>query len=109
VSMGHEAERQARLDALTAYRVSRDHFSHAPEAVVVHCLPATRGEGITADVLDGDRSVVRQQAEPRLPMQQALLDRVCRTRVRRGDTVEPSTRAVARTRWTRSRYRPHRY
>jgi ornithine carbamoyltransferase len=76
VSMGREAEPEGRLDALAAYQLNRDLLSHAPEAIVMHCLHATRGEGITVDVLDGDRSVVCQQAKTRLPMQQVLLDHV---------------------------------
>jgi ornithine carbamoyltransferase len=76
VSMGREDERAARLAALSGYRVDERLLSHAPDAVVMHCLPATRGEEVTADVLDGERSVVWQQAATRLPVQQAILARV---------------------------------
>ena len=44
-----------------------------PDAIVMHCLPAHRGEEITADVLDGPQSVVIDQAENRLHMQKAIL------------------------------------
>jgi len=77
VSMGREAEREERLAAFAPYQVNRALLSHAPEAVVMHCLPATRGEEVTTDVLDGPRSVVREQARTRLPMQQSILRHVC--------------------------------
>ncbi|WP_264556153.1 hypothetical protein [Halocatena marina] len=48
-------------------------LEHAPSAVVLHCLPANRGEEVTATVLDGKRSVVWQQAQSRLPIQHHTL------------------------------------
>ena len=48
-------------------------MAHAPGALVMHCLPAHRGEEISAGVLDGPSSVVLEQAENRLYVQQALL------------------------------------
>ncbi|MFC6764327.1 ornithine carbamoyltransferase [Natrinema soli] len=76
-SMGQEDEREERLEAFSTYQVNSDLLSSAPEAIVMHCLPANRGEEITTSVLDSDRSVVWQQARTRLPMQQAILEYVC--------------------------------
>ena len=74
VSMGDGADRQLRLSDLAPYRLDEELLAHArPEAIVLHCLPAHRGEEITAGVLDGPRSVVWQQAANRLPTEQALL------------------------------------
>jgi ornithine carbamoyltransferase len=73
-SMGQEAERSARLERLAAYQVNAETLAAAaPDAIVLHCLPAHRGEEITADVLDGPSSVVFDQAENRLHSQKALL------------------------------------
>ena len=79
VSMGEEAERDERLAALADYRVTSalmDAASH--DAVFMHCLPAHRGEEVTAEVIDGPRSVVFQQAANRLPTEQALLHTLIR-------------------------------
>ncbi|MDQ3029188.1 MAG: ornithine carbamoyltransferase, partial [Actinomycetota bacterium] len=73
-SMGQEAERSARLERLAAYQVNAETLAAAaPDAIVLHCLPAHRGEEITADVLDGPSSVVFDQAENRLHSQKALM------------------------------------
>jgi len=73
-SMGQEAERETRLEALAPYRIDAEALSLAdPDALVMHCLPAHRGEEITDGVLDGPRSVVWQQAENRLHAQKAVL------------------------------------
>ncbi len=72
-SMGAEAEADLRRLRFGGYRVDAALMSHAPDALVMHCLPAHRGEEITDDVLDGPRSVVLEQAENRLYVQQALL------------------------------------
>lgn len=72
VSMGQEAG--ARLQTLAPYQVGRPMIDLAGDDVIVlHCLPAHRGEEITADVIDGPRSVVWDQAENRLHSQKALL------------------------------------
>jgi ornithine carbamoyltransferase len=73
VSMG-QADAPERTAALAAFQVSDDLLAHAaPGAIVLHCLPAHRGEEITAAVLDGPASVVWDQAENRLHAQKALL------------------------------------
>jgi ornithine carbamoyltransferase len=74
ISMGREREQARRLKALAPYQLNERLLRHAkPDAIVMHCLPAHRGEEITADVLDGPRSVVLDQAENRLHMQKAIL------------------------------------
>jgi ornithine carbamoyltransferase len=72
-SMGAEAEADLRRLRFGGYRVDERLLAHAPEAFVMHCLPAHRGEEITDEVLDGPRSLVLEQAENRLYVQQALL------------------------------------
>jgi ornithine carbamoyltransferase len=56
--------------------VNAELLAHAPEAFVLHCLPAHRGEEITDEVLDGPRSIVFDQAENRLHAQKAILERL---------------------------------
>ncbi len=74
VSMGEETERAARLSAFEAYRVDARLMAAArADAIFMHCLPAHRGEEVTAEVIDGPQSVVWQQAENRLPTEEALL------------------------------------
>jgi len=73
VSMGQEAEREARRRAFVEYQVNKDVMNAAPGAVFMHCLPAHRGEEVTDEVIDGPRSVVFQQAGNRLHAQMALL------------------------------------
>ena len=72
-SMGQEAEAEERRDAFARFQVNASLLAAAPEAVVMHCLPAHRGEEITSDVMDGPRSVVFEQSENRLHAQKALL------------------------------------
>jgi ornithine carbamoyltransferase len=74
VSMDNHGERRERADRLRAYRVDDALLTHADaDAVALHCLPAVRGEEITASVLDGPRSLAWQQAANRLPTAQAVL------------------------------------
>jgi ornithine carbamoyltransferase len=74
VSMGEEAEREERLAAFRGYTLGADLLSVAsPDAVVLHCLPAHRGEEITDEILEGPRSIVWDQAENRLHTEKALL------------------------------------
>jgi ornithine carbamoyltransferase len=74
ISMGREREQARRLKTLSPYQLNGRLLQRAkPNAIVMHCLPAHRGEEITAEVLDGPQSVVIDQAENRLHMQKAIL------------------------------------
>jgi ornithine carbamoyltransferase len=74
VSMGAEAETAERLRDLAPYQVNEALMEAArPDAVFMHCLPAHRDQEVTAEVIDGPRSVVWQQAENRLPTEEAML------------------------------------
>jgi len=76
-SMGQEAETEKRRRDLAAYAVTAQLMSAArADAVFMHCLPAHRGEEVAAEVIDGPRSVVFDQAENRLHAQKALLIRL---------------------------------
>jgi ornithine carbamoyltransferase len=73
-SMGQEAEAKARRRAFAPYQVNERVVALArPDAVVMHCLPAHRGEEITDAVIDGPQSVVFDQAENRLHVQKAIM------------------------------------
>ena len=74
-SMGQETESAARRKAFTGYIVDEKLIGRAgPHAIVLHCLPAHRGEEISAGVIDGPRSAVFDEAENRLHVQKALLE-----------------------------------
>jgi len=74
ISMGQEAEREQRLETFSRYQLSDPLVAAAKSsALVMHCLPAHRGEEITDAVLDGPRSIVLDQAENRLHAQKAIL------------------------------------
>jgi ornithine carbamoyltransferase len=75
-SMGQEAERAQRLAVFPPYAVTEELLATAPEALVMHCLPAHRGEEIESSVLDGPNSIVLDQAENRMWVQMAVLVRV---------------------------------
>ena len=74
-SMGQEAEQAKRLKAFRGYQVDDKLVKAARRGtIVMHCLPAHRGEEITAAVIDGPQSVIFDQAENRLHVQKAVLD-----------------------------------
>ena len=74
-SMGYEAENEARVKAFADWCVDADMMSVAnPQALFMHCLPAHRGEEVTAEVIDGPQSVVWDEAENRLHVQKALME-----------------------------------
>ena len=74
--MGQEDEHALRLKLFRPYQVNAALLAHAPDAWILHCLPAHRGEEITDEVLDGDKSIVFDQAENRLHAQKAILERL---------------------------------
>lgn len=74
-SMGREAEAEARRAVFAPFQVNRELMNHAgKDAVVMHCLPAHRGEEITGEVLESPQSVVWDQAENKLHMHKAILE-----------------------------------
>jgi ornithine carbamoyltransferase len=74
VSMGEEEEKEKRLNLFAPYQINSLLISLAkPDCVVMHCLPAHRGQEITDEVIDGEHSIVFDQAENRLHAQKALL------------------------------------
>ena len=73
-SMGQEASAGDRLPVFQPYQVNKELLAKAdPEAIVLHCLPAHRGEEITDEVMEGSQSRIWDQAENRLHAQKALL------------------------------------
>jgi ornithine carbamoyltransferase len=74
-SMGQEEEQQKREKSFAGYQVNADVMTAANnDAIFMHCLPAHRGEEVTAEVIDGEQSVVWDEAENRLHAQKALLE-----------------------------------
>jgi ornithine carbamoyltransferase len=74
ISMGQEGDREQRLEAFQRYQLNERLLGFAPSrALVMHCLPAHRGEEITDAVLDGPRSVIFDQAENRLHAQKGII------------------------------------
>jgi ornithine carbamoyltransferase len=72
--MGQEEDAANRIPVFQPYQVNQELLNLADkEAIVLHCLPAHRGEEITADVLEGKQSRVWDQAENRMHAQKALL------------------------------------
>jgi len=75
VSMGQEKEAQERINRFKPYQLNQELLRCAPShTIVMHCLPAHRGQEITDEVMDGPQSVVFEQAENRLHIQKALLE-----------------------------------
>lgn len=72
-SMGQEAESRKRLKAFRGFQVDEKLMAESPKAIFLHCLPAHRGEEVSAGVLEGPRSRVWDQAENRMHAQKALL------------------------------------
>ena len=72
--MGQEKEQAQRLNTLSPYQLNEAIVAVAKsDAIILHCLPAHRGEEITEEVIDGPQSVVLDQAENRLHVQKAIL------------------------------------
>ena len=73
-SMGQESEKEKRQKLFKPYQVNQQLFRHAQRtAIFLHCLPAHRGDEVTADVIDSPQSLVFQQAENRLHAQKAIM------------------------------------
>ncbi len=74
-SMGQESENEERKKIFKNYQINANLLKSAKkDAMVMHCLPAHRGEEVTSDVIDGPQSVVMDQAENRLHVQKAILE-----------------------------------
>lgn len=80
-SMGQEDEAELRRKIFAPYQVNTKLLEAAPEAWVMHCMPAHRGEEITDEILDGDRSLIYDQAENRLHSQKAIMERLMARRL----------------------------
>jgi len=78
-SMGQEKEEEDRRGIFRRYQINRELMNRAKEdAIIMHCLPAHRGEEITEEMMESPRSVIFDQAENRLHMQKALLEMLMR-------------------------------
>ncbi len=87
VSMGREAEADARAEVFAPWRLDEALLARAADdAIVLHCLPAHRGQEITAEVLEGPRSVVWDEAENRRHVQKAILAFLLAAREEAGET-----------------------
>ncbi|OGS21286.1 MAG: ornithine carbamoyltransferase [Elusimicrobia bacterium RIFOXYA2_FULL_39_19] len=73
-SMGKEKEKEERMNIFKNYQINKNLISKAkPDVLIMHCLPAHRGEEISTEVMDGPNSIVFDQAENRLHVQKAIL------------------------------------
>ena len=72
-SMNNRRDNEKRRRLLRGYQVNEAVMAKAPKAVFLHCLPATRGEEVTAEVIDSERSLVWRQSENRIHAQKAIL------------------------------------
>jgi ornithine carbamoyltransferase len=76
VSMGQEEEKTKRAKQFKPYQINQKLIERArPDVLVMHCLPAHRGEEITAEAFEGPHSIIFEQADNRLPTQQAILEK----------------------------------
>lgn len=74
ISMGQESEKEQRIKKFSGFTVDQALMSHAKsDAIFLHCLPAYRGYEVSAEVIDGDQSVIWDEAENRLHAQKALM------------------------------------
>jgi len=97
-SMGQEAEAARRRAAFAGYTVNAEMLALArPDAIVMHCLPAHRGEEITDEVMDGPQSVVFPQAENRLHAQKAILVHLLAGTPKRTSARKPAVRGKRTT------------
>jgi ornithine carbamoyltransferase len=71
--MGQEEERTRRLKDFKGYQVNKELVGMGDNPLIMHCLPAKRGQEITSEVLESENSIVFEQAENRLHLQKALL------------------------------------
>ncbi len=79
-SMGQEKEEEDRREIFRRYQINRELMNRAKDdAIIMHCLPAHRGEEITEEMMESPRSVIFDQAENRLHMQKALLEMLMRS------------------------------
>jgi ornithine carbamoyltransferase len=100
-SMGQEAERERRLPIFRPYQINSALLKRAKRsAVVLHCLPAHRGEEITEDVMEGPQSAVFQEAETRLHLQKAILfELLGKRQATRGRAKKRPAAARGRRKW----------
>src|SRR5262249_36577764 len=93
-SMGQETEAAWRRVAFAGYQVNASLMSVAkPDALFMHCLPAHRGEEVTAEVIDGPQSVVIEEAENRLHLQKAIMAELVTANLARR-AAAPSTNGI---------------
>jgi ornithine carbamoyltransferase len=84
VSMGQEKEQKKKKKILAKYKISREILEKcAPGCLVMHCLPAHRGEEIDSEIMDSDSSIIFEQAENRLHMQKAVMCALMKKKVRK--------------------------